>query len=1792
MEPADSANGDLKGCQWPRGHVDGGSAIVLQASKIAIHVRPRSPGRSPAKYLHVDSIGAGHSDVSAPRDADSRHLLHLEVEQQPRAGSHQPGAGPKPAPRAVLDVVQIQPQRGTAHSHSTTAGAPPAAPAAASHAAAAGFSFAVPPAARDRPGTRPATAATTTLAASRPGAQPIALPGRHPDNVVTAASAAAAAPVGSAHALHSRGAGAAAASASNIFAAAAAPAAVAAAVAAASVSAAGAPLALAGTSYNMAAAPVAAQRAEPASRSAKGGGAALLAELMGTQMAPPQSGPAVGRLPDYTAAGPGLPFPGEASFSFRPVPAAAAPGGGGGAFLRESAGLAWSWEGLPGVSVGLGGMPDPDEEARRARRRHRKRVARIVVDHWKAFAAEGLRAVVARRHLRRRLLTAAWVAWQTETASARSRLRLAAVYDMKRSYLGLGRCVQAWSAAAKRLARLRSLEERVALSRLLRQSRACLRAWRRRCYDAAEKRRRQLQAWFYYSFSTLTRALRKWRAWADGRRAKARRVAWASERHAAALGRKALAAWRRRLAHRRWKAAATEAAAGLRRRGALRAALRGWRDGAAARRVAREAAAAALRAAAAGMEAQVAAAAFVEWKAYAAERRRRRQRERYGLAYMRRWWQLVAMWAWRQHVARVRHLRMCEREMQRVGRHVRLGMWWSRWCLVVEVLQGQRNGQLRAAVLGRACWATWRAVVEHGAAKRELLRIATQRVGRVVAAAALAAWRTRADQWRAKAAAWSRASSWHRRRSLARLLPGWRREAERLMGKAAAERAAAQHRRRRVLGRALRLWRRYACALRGWLLRARYKAAKELDRRRAVRHRYLTLLHSGLLAFRAAVDRRLAKQRDWADLARLHGRHVSRAVLRAWRHGFVPVAAAKRAVALRADLRRRATLLRSAMATWVRETARLAAKHGRQREAAGFASLQLMRRALLRWAVAPALQDAHRAVKRERLAALRAALAAAAVRRLLAAWREVHQDRIVKRFLDSRARVAWRDRTLRRALTAWALYLAHRRAAGLLTARAHGARRIRVFRAVLAALAAHAAARRAKRRLAAAVSEHRRVGLLRRTLAVLAWYGGYRAAKARGYAAARTQYVRRLQREGAAAWLRVGTERRQQRIEMLAAQQAHELVRQLALVEPFARRWLQTVRSRRRRHGYPWLPFTLAVDRLSDPTAASASALHWAAGGHHPRPHEHTWRDAAGGAGGRRAAAAVQRTAAVPAATAAARESWQRWDADADAGFPAYGSHGPSQLARQLRNSQAPGFEPAQPAAAWQSAAAGGGPAALSAATGWAPGSGLPGATAAAAAGGPRRPPPRTPLSAQGLGTTGMAGPWAEGPRLAASPGATGMTTSPRAAGAAAAAATAADAGAVYYGAGGLPQATSALPESRQRVPLRGVNAAALPQPAASGLGFGGGGGVKGAVPRRARPQPRCPDFLMSQRRPATVDESPEPRTDMLPRTANVDVAAAVSAAIGSRGGEGRGAVRGGGGSSALCQVAMAGRQPAPTPAPLFFANLAHVRTHIGAMPGGGGGGGGGGLSQAGGPAGFVGGVSGELDDRAAAAAAVVCLSPSPTAGITIHRPGPRPPDVLRLPTRGGECAAGDDDDGSSARSASGGRGGPAAQPAAAGLSIAGSMVPLRAAGQGPQSTVSQQQQQPQQPPSHAGPQAATLSSSSSSSAAAAAASGGELGELESVLLHCKRLKQLLQQLETEEEDAAAEEEEQEEAGDPAAEGTDEGATGGTNAVGQGRRRRRRQQAAEVRAALVALRPTVEQAAARLRQIRGLGSAG
>ncbi len=213
-----------------------------------------------------------------------------------------------------------------------------------------------------------------------------------------------------------------------------------------------------------------------------------------------------------------------------------------------------------------------------------------------------VQGVRAGRHYRRRLQGAALVALQGNVAQAHAAWRLSAVHLSKRRHLlvaamlqvvtvvvGTARatdalktarwttrarmkgarwqwlCVrmwpQAWHHVAQYLRHLSRCSARVEAQRAQRVRRHVLlqwAAWRRR---RARHRAHEVQAWYYYAFSTLTRALACWRLAVRWGRGKRERLA-AAERHArrVALAR-GVQAWRRAVAWGRQQRAQLAAAA-------------------------------------------------------------------------------------------------------------------------------------------------------------------------------------------------------------------------------------------------------------------------------------------------------------------------------------------------------------------------------------------------------------------------------------------------------------------------------------------------------------------------------------------------------------------------------------------------------------------------------------------------------------------------------------------------------------------------------------------------------------------------------------------------------------------------------------------------------------------------------------------------------------------------------------------------------------------------------------------------------------------------------------------------------------------------------------------------------------------------------------------------------------------------------------------------------------------------------------------------------------------------------
>lgn len=107
-----------------------------------------------------------------------------------------------------------------------------------------------------------------------------------------------------------------------------------------------------------------------------------------------------------------------------------------------------------------------------------------------------------------------------------------------------------------------------------------------------------------------------------------------------------------------------------------------------------------------------------------------------------------------------------------VGRLWYLQLQFDRWAIAVEILQGQRNNEIRAYILIRATWAAWRAHHRHVSIKTNLTRRATAVVVGLRRAAVLRGWRNVAGElqvWRKHKCA---VMEWGRRRRMADALSG------------------------------------------------------------------------------------------------------------------------------------------------------------------------------------------------------------------------------------------------------------------------------------------------------------------------------------------------------------------------------------------------------------------------------------------------------------------------------------------------------------------------------------------------------------------------------------------------------------------------------------------------------------------------------------------------------------------------------------------------------------------------------------------------------------------------------------------------------------------------------------------------------------------------------------------------------------------------------------------------------------------------------------------------------------
>lgn len=346
----------------------------------------------------------------------------------------------------------------------------------------------------------------------------------------------------------------------------------------------------------------------------------------------------------------------------------------------------------------------------------------------------------------------------------------------------------------------------------------------------------------------------------------------------------------------------------------------------------------------------------------------------------------------------------------------------------------------------------------------------------------------------------------------------------------------------------------------GWwrLVTVRAEAA-EAAWRRAVRHRYLRLLHGFFLGWRLYLSRRYA---HWSLRESVHAalsrRRRQRSLL-AW-SGHAS-AASRRDTRARAHALARA--LRASLSSWSVAATDSRALASRSSAADDFRAGALCLWALGRWVESVDWRDARREARAAQLAVHRAALARGVRARAFWRWRDVQQSVLVQATVLESCTGALHARRRASALGSLHANVVRRRIE-------HGRRRIAivaaaacVVRRTVAGWSAYVWWREAHQ------ASRRRAEAAHAARICAACWGGWelyhvrKQHKAAMMASAVARHRHNMRASTAAVWLEVGLARHAEKVEWAAARTARRAAESHRLAERYARKWRAAVAKRR-----------------------------------------------------------------------------------------------------------------------------------------------------------------------------------------------------------------------------------------------------------------------------------------------------------------------------------------------------------------------------------------------------------------------------------------------------------------------------------------------------------------------------------------------------------------------------------------------------------------------------------------------------
>ncbi|GMH35632.1 hypothetical protein BSKO_03500 [Bryopsis sp. KO-2023] len=821
-----------------------------------------------------------------------------------------------------------------------------------------------------------------------------------------------------------------------------------------------------------------------------------------------------------------------------------------------------------------------EDKRRRARRRHRKRIARIVVEHWKWTARDALRAVRFRRCC---LMATALRAFKRNVSDRKLEWRSALMMHHKRLFRQSEECLVHWHRiVSDKKSKMETLKE-FGRRRKLRKLALSFRGWGQVVEYKRASRKRMLRAECYHVFARMSGCFQEWQVRAAELSLKRGMTLVALRHWSSANKRKAfqsLLVNRDRKALRKLQLLE---AIGFWEVGLIRKGLAEWRQVTSLHRERRCMAVERLEAVKQSICETDVGRCLEGWQFVTQESRWEAGQRLAAEAWRETELCRKAFGRWVGFLLWKRRVSVFGQRLEVIGERLRTAMALETWQHFASIVQTERALEIRQDVLLGATFGTWCMYVGCRRRKKDLSSTAILHYRQQARHRVLVNWQCEAHHSIQSRCKWDVAGLHHRKHTLRGALMAWKKRCKEWMQKNYMLWQAEQMYAARLLRFAVDEWKckvrvsnlesvveeHYLSKLKqrsleAFCLYADHKCIQEQKRRSAVRHWYLGRLGRATQAWRQHVSSRKEKLLLVGRMAaHYHGNLVSGAFA-TWRDEFCPDMRAFRDKIAKAALFWKMSLLQRVLYGWQKVAGELAEEKRRDAEARSLANFCLALKTIRGWAG----RCREKRIKRNRMEAkLRGVIDLLSSRKLehvWDAWVELHRIHMVEAAHMMEATAHYERGVQSRGFRTWIVFCKEKHEKNHRSNLACNLRGTLLTRRSFHAWKLGMEAIALKKQENSDAIKHWCRMMLQKSIFVWRCYVDGRKKKAALMSSALALHCQRLQQEGATKWMHVANLKRGQRIKDQGQKTAALLAEELALVAPYAQKWKRKALQRRR----------------------------------------------------------------------------------------------------------------------------------------------------------------------------------------------------------------------------------------------------------------------------------------------------------------------------------------------------------------------------------------------------------------------------------------------------------------------------------------------------------------------------------------------------------------------------------------------------------------------------------------------------